>query len=119
MSSLSSSVYDCGTADCLIRYNPCPDHRAAPRTRVTTEMPKDSLPELVPGDLINARYRVVKSLGAGASAPVYQVTQLGLNVDRAMKISAPRWEGVGSSTFEEFRHSFDSEIRFFSSITHR
>lgn len=75
--------------------------------------------DLSSGFVVNNRYRVVEKLGGGAAGTVYRVVQLGLNVDRAMKVLSPKWYGIDENLFKEFQSTFEQEIRLFSSVTHR
>ncbi len=81
-------------------------------------MTPSDLPPLPEGLVINDRYKIVKKLGSGTAGTVYRVVQLGINVDRAMKILDPK----GYSAYlgpEAFRSTFSKEIALLSLVTHR
>jgi len=72
--------------------------------------------DLSEGTIIDAKYTVVKKLGSGDAGTVYRVKQSGINVDRAMKILAPKLQEVPLATFTK---EFVAEREKLSQLTHR
>src|SRR5947207_486379 len=72
--------------------------------------------ELSGGVKIEQKYVVIKRLGAGDAGTVYQVKQLGIDVDRAMKVLDPKLPGVPRETFAR---EFTAERQKLSQLTHR
>lgn len=71
------------------------------------------------GKTISGRYKVVKRINRGGSGAVYRVTQIGIDVDRALKVLDPERELVDRIGKEAFRKTFQEEIKLLSEITHR
>ncbi len=62
-----------------------------------------------PGDILLAEYRIEALLGTGSFGEVYLVTNLGLNVRRAIKVLRHDAPGIGSKDFNEGRKHFQLE----------
>lgn len=68
--------------------------------------------QLQPGTLIlNGKFRIRRRLGGGASAEVYEATQVGLDAPRALKILRRDLPGVGSTEVTEYAARFALEGR--------
>lgn len=75
------------------------------------------LPAQLPRDaIIDGRYRVLDYLGAGQAGSVYKVMQVGLEVERALKILDPK---PPFSLDEKAVRGFTAEIKLLSRLTHR
>jgi HD superfamily phosphohydrolase/predicted Ser/Thr protein kinase len=69
------------------------------------------------GAEIAGRYKVIEYLGEGGASEVYKVRQIGLNVDRALKVLRPRDDAdVKTGVFVE---TFKNEVGLLSTLSHR
>lgn len=74
------------------------------------------LPKLATDELVADKYRIVRELGHGDAGTVYQVTQTGIEVDRAIKFLDPKLKQV---PVETFAREFAAEREKLSQLTHR
>jgi len=72
--------------------------------------------DLRAGTKIGGKYKVLQKLGFGDAGTVYRVKQLGIDVDRAMKVLDPKLPGV---TLRTFTTEFAAERQKLSQLTHR
>jgi len=68
------------------------------------------------GDTVSGRYRIVKEIGSGNMGTVFQVTQLSIKADRAMKVLDPKLDNIKR---EVVLREFRGEIQKLSQLTHR
>ncbi|HEX9929498.1 MAG TPA: protein kinase [Pyrinomonadaceae bacterium] len=69
------------------------------------------------GQIIDNRYKIIQSLGKGGAGEVFRVQQIGLNVERALKLlSPPEYSEVELNIYNE---TFKNEIRLLSSLSHQ
>jgi len=64
-----------------------------------------------PGEILLGKYRIEASLGHGAFGEVYRVTNLALNVQRAVKVLRQDAPGLGSSEFSNYKARFQFEAQ--------
>lgn len=69
------------------------------------------------GKTIDRRYKVVRQLGRGGAAIVFEVIQIGLGASRALKVLSPRQNNPEFQTI--FQKTFANEIRLLSVLDHR
>ncbi|MBX7223441.1 MAG: protein kinase [Blastocatellia bacterium] len=62
-----------------------------------------ALTEVLPGTVLDDKYRLEKKIGTGGFGSVYQATHLALNRHVAVKIFQPRTGNAGPSDLERFR----------------
>lgn len=62
-------------------------------------------------DILFSKYRILRFLGRGAFAEVYQVEHLSLKVDRAIKVLRRDASGLGSSEMASYRDRFQLEAQ--------
>jgi serine/threonine protein kinase len=72
--------------------------------------------DIAEGTPIDKKYKVIKKLGFGNAGTVYKVTQVGINVDRAMKVLDPKLPDIKPETFAR---EFAAEQQKLSQLTHR
>lgn len=71
------------------------------------------------GDLIlNGQYRIERLIGRGAFAEVYLARHLRLDVLRAVKVLRRDMDGVGSTTYAQYRDAFSQEARLTAQLDH-
>jgi HD superfamily phosphohydrolase len=75
-----------------------------------------ALPTLATDEVISGKYRIVRKLGFGDAGTVYQVIQMGIEVDRAIKFLDPKLVDVPE---EVFAREFAAELKKLSQLTHR
>ena len=73
-----------------------------------------SLPEVVPGSIIDGRYRITGVLGEGGVGTVYRAEQLNLKRTVALKVLAPRY-----AVEAEHKRRFEREARVAARLCHR
>lgn len=71
-----------------------------------------------PNAIVEGKYRVKRFLGQGGSAEVYLVAHLALRTDRAIKVISKEIDGVGSSTFGDYRRRFAQEAKLGAGLDH-
>jgi serine/threonine protein kinase len=64
-----------------------------------------------PGEILINKYRIEASLGHGAFGEVYRVTNLALNVTRALKVMRRDAPGLGTIEFGKYKSRFQFEAQ--------
>jgi serine/threonine protein kinase len=74
---------------------------------------------LQPGStILDGKYLVEALAGKGASAEVYRVVHVSLKTRRAIKVLRRDTEGVGSTSFGDFRRRFELEAQLGAQLNH-
>ncbi len=76
--------------------------------------------EFAPGERLAGRYEIIEPLGKGGFAQVYRGLQLGMNRPVAIKIMAPKLDGIKASNhdtaLEDFARRFEKEAQVLSTL---
>lgn len=76
--------------------------------------------EFAPGEHLGERYQIVEPLGNGGFAQVYRGIQLGMNRPVAIKVMAPKLDGIKASghdaALKDFARRFEKEAQVLSTL---